>query len=110
MRSRLPALDCAKALPWRARLAVLLAIAVAVIPAALVAGAEFGLTTGVLAAAGAHPFTLTLGAAAAVGALTLALERPRTRSLRGYGAQLARHFQLNPPATARAQPREEQHP
>jgi len=110
MRSRLPTLRCVWALPWMTRLAILLAIAVAAIPAALVAGSELGLTSGALAAAGAHPFALALGTAAAVGALVLALERPRTCSLRAYGAQLARHFQLNPPAATRAQPPEEQHP
>lgn len=110
MRSRLPALRRAWALPWTTRLTVLSAVAVAAVPAALVAGSELGLTSGALAAAGAHPFALALGAAAAVGALVLALERPRTRSLRAYGAQLAGHFQFNPPAAARAQPPEEQHP
>jgi predicted ABC-type sugar transport system permease subunit len=82
MRSRLFVLRGARALPWTTRLAVLLAIAVAAIPAALVAGSELGLTSGVLAAAGAHPFALGLGAAAAVGTLAFALVRPRTRSLR----------------------------
>jgi len=110
MRSRLSALRSTWALPWTTRLVVLLAVAVATVPAALVAGSELGLTSGALATAGAHPFALALGAAAAVGALTLALERPRTRSLRAYGAQLARHLQFNPPAMARAQPTEEQHP
>jgi hypothetical protein len=108
MRRPSSAQERARTLSWPARLAVLLAVAVAAVPAALVTGSELGLTSGALAAAGAHPVALALGTVLALSALTLALERPRSRSLRAYGAQLARRFQLFHAAAARPHHQEHQ--
>jgi hypothetical protein len=108
MRRRSPALDRARAIPWSARCFALLAVAVAAVPAALVTGSELGLTSGALAATSAHPFALALGAAAMVGALMLTIERPRSRSLRAYGEQLARRFHLTHAAVARSKHQEQQ--